>query len=137
MQIEEFISLLKDNQIETLIDVRSTPYSKFASQFNREDLRNKLSKNGITYVYMGEILGGRHPEGFDKYMKSEQFKKGIFILEEGINSSTSAIMCSEIDHTKCHRRFIGSKLIDEGFDVQDISKKGVIEKITQKTIGGF
>jgi uncharacterized protein (DUF488 family) len=135
--VEEFIELLKDKKIETLVDVRSVPYSKFASQFNRENLSKQLSEKGINYVYMGEILGGRHPEGFDKYMDSNQFNKGIAILEEGISSSTSAIMCSEIDHTKCHRRFIGSKLIDEGFIVEDISKKGVIEKIAQKTLGGF
>ena len=137
MEVEEFISLLKDNHIETLVDVRSVPYSKFASQFNREILMAKLSESSVIYVYMGEILGGRHPEGFSNYMKSEQFNKGIVILEEGISSSTSAIMCSETDHTKCHRRFIGSKLADEGFNVQDISKKGVAERITQRTLAGF
>lgn len=137
MEIEKFINLLKEKRIETLVDVRSVPYSKFASQFNRENLKKILTEKGINYVYMGEILGGRQPDGFDKYMKSNQFSKGIAILEEGISSSTSAIMCSEIDYTKCHRRFIGSRLIEEGFNVEDISKKGISEKIVQKTLAGF
>ena len=137
IEIEKFINLLKEKRIETLVDVRSVPYSKFASQFNRENLKMILAENGINYVYMGEILGGRQPGGFDKYMKSNQFGKGITILEEGIGYSTSAIMCSEIDYTKCHRRFIGSKLNDEGFIVEDISKEGISEKIAQKTLAGF
>ena len=137
MEVKEFTNVLKEKKIETLVDVRSVPYSKFVPQFNRENLKKILEENKIDYVYMGEILGGRHPEGFDKYMNSNQFRKGIAILEEGISSSTSAIMCSEIDYTKCHRRFIGSKLTDEGFNVEDISKKGISEKIAQKTLAGF
>lgn len=137
MEIDKFISLLKEKKIETLVDVRSVPYSKFVSQFNRENLKKVLAENNIGYVYMGTVLGGRHPTGFDKYMNSNQFSEGIKILEDGIGSSTSAIMCSEIDYTKCHRRFIGSKLTDEGFSIEDISKKGISEKIAQKTLAGF
>lgn len=136
LDVEEFIKLLKDNQIETLVDIRSVPYSKFASQFNRENLRIKLFEHGLKYVFMGEMLGGRHPGGFNKYMNSEQFNKGIFILKDGISSSTSAIMCSELDYTKCHRRFIGSRLIDEGFNVQAISKNEHPEIVAQQTLIG-
>ncbi len=137
VEISKFLELLKEKKIDTLVDVRSIPYSKFTSQFNRENLDMTLYGNDIKYVYMGDILGGRQPEGFDKYMKTSQFTKGIAILGEGITESNVAIMCSEIDYTKCHRRFIGSKLIDEGFVIEDISKKGIAEKIAQKTLAGF
>lgn len=137
MELSKFLELLKEKEIDTLVDVRSIPYSKFASQFNRENLNTALRENSIKYVYMGDILGGRPPEGFDKYMKSSQFTKGISVLGEGITDSNVAIMCSEIDYTKCHRRFIGFKLIDEGFIIEDISKKGITERIAQKTLAGF
>ncbi|WP_373027523.1 DUF488 family protein, partial [Sulfurimonas sp.] len=38
-EIEDFVELLKQNQINTIVDVRSTPYSKFAPQYNRETLK--------------------------------------------------------------------------------------------------
>ncbi|MDI6655428.1 MAG: DUF488 domain-containing protein, partial [Candidatus Hydrothermarchaeota archaeon] len=121
MKIEEFIGLLKEKEIETLVDVRSVPYSKFASQFNRENLSKSLYENNIEYVYMGDILGGRQPGGFDRYMQSNKFSKGISLLQEGITNSNAAIMCSEIDHTECHRRYIGYRLSREGFIIENIS----------------
>ena len=36
---EYFVSLLKQHGIRYLLDVRSTPYSRFADQFNRETVR--------------------------------------------------------------------------------------------------
>ena len=136
IEISNFLELLKEKKIDTLVDVRSVPYSKFASQFNRETLTRALYESDIKYVYMGDILGGRQPEGIDKYIKTSQFTKGIAVLGERITNSNVAIMCSEIDYTRCHRRFIGFKLIDEGFIIEDI-KKGIAEKISQKTLAGF
>jgi uncharacterized protein (DUF488 family) len=137
METNTFLEILKEKKIDTLVDVRSIPYSKFASQFNRESLKRALSERDIKYVYMGDILGGKQLEGFGKYMRTSQFTKGIAILVEGITSSNVAIMCSEIDYTRCHRRFIGFKLINEGFVIEDISKKGISEKLAQKTLVGF
>jgi len=135
MQLNEFLNILKEKKVDTLVDVRSIPFSKHVSHFNQNELKESLLKEDIDYVFMGSILGGRHPEGFNKYMNSQEFKKGIAILQEGINGSRAAIMCSEIDYTKCHRRFIASKLTDEGFDVEDISKG--VQKANQRTILSF
>tara|TARA_Y100000310_G_scaffold140319_2_gene139690 strand:- start:3687 stop:4133 length:447 start_codon:yes stop_codon:yes gene_type:complete len=137
LDINKFIELLKGKGIEVLIDVRSVPYSKFASQFNKESLKESLSKNSIDYGHMGDILGGRHPQGFDKYMKTNEFNQGIMQLQESIKDYIVAIMCSEIDYTKCHRRFIGSRLGDEGIIIENISRNGKVEKISQKTLAGF
>ena len=135
MQLNGFLSILKEKKVDTLVDVRSVPFSKHVPHFNQNELKEYLLKNDVDYVYMGSILGGRHPEGFDKYKDSQEFKKGITILQEGISGSIAAIMCSEIDYTKCHRRFIASKLADEGFDVEDISKG--TKKVDQRTILSF
>ncbi|MBD3842282.1 MAG: DUF488 domain-containing protein, partial [Campylobacterales bacterium] len=55
--IEEFIKLLNHNKINCIVDVRSSPYSKFASQYNREILSDELRKAGILYLFMGDSLG--------------------------------------------------------------------------------
>lgn len=51
-EIEDFIKLLQKNNINTVVDIRSTPYSKFASQFNRELLKQILKKKfNMLYFY--------------------------------------------------------------------------------------
>lgn len=41
-EFEYFANLLKKFEINYLLDVRSTPYSKYAETFNREQLENSL-----------------------------------------------------------------------------------------------
>lgn len=136
LKLDKFLEILKEKKVDMIIDVRSMPYSKYAPHFNEGNLKEFLLKNNIDYVYMGSILGGRHPEGFNKYMNSKEFKKGIRILKEGVEGSIAAIMCSETDYAKCHRKSIGLKLADEGFIVQDISN-GIIQKVDQRTLVSF
>ncbi|MDP2267690.1 MAG: DUF488 domain-containing protein, partial [Deltaproteobacteria bacterium] len=42
--IEKFIELLTIHGITALCDVRSSPYSRFTPQFNRESLKTELAK---------------------------------------------------------------------------------------------
>src|SRR3989338_10519712 len=138
MKLDEFLEILKGKKVDVLVDVRSVPFSKYVTYFNQESLKEFLLKNDIDYVHMGSILGGkRDPEWFNKHMNTKEFEKGIYSLQEGINGGIAAIMCSEIDYKKRHRRFIGLKLPDEGFIVEDISKKGIVQKIGQKTLVSF
>ena len=51
-EIEDFVKLLKQSQINTIVDVRSTPYSKFAPQYNRETLKEYLKQNSICYIFI-------------------------------------------------------------------------------------
>ncbi|HNZ51865.1 MAG: hypothetical protein BWY36_00524 [Candidatus Diapherotrites archaeon ADurb.Bin253] len=134
LEIKEFVDLLIKNNIKTLVDVRSIPYSKYNSQFNRENLEYELSEVGIEYKHLGNKLGGKIPEDFEKYIKSEEFNEGLNVLKEIIISSNSAIMCAEIDYNKCHRKFIALRLNEAGFDVLAIGKKGIVQKVTQKTL---
>ena len=57
--MEEFMIILKNFDIEYLIDVRSLPFSKFNPQYNQNELQFTLERNRIKYVFMGENLGGR------------------------------------------------------------------------------
>ena len=50
---ERYIELLKLNEITAVCDVRSSPYSGYNPQFNREAIQSELKKHGIVYVYLG------------------------------------------------------------------------------------
>lgn len=113
-KIEEFGELLKQNQINTIVDVRSTPYSKFAPQYNKELLKQYLKQNAICYIYMGDILGARYEDkkllfddgkvNFKKVQETKNFQDGILRLEKGIDKGYNiSLMCSEKEAFDCHR----------------------------------
>ena len=67
LDLETFIKLLKDNEIEVLVDVRSNPYSRFVSQFNKVNIQKTVQANGMKYLFLGKELGGKpkDPEFYD------------------------------------------------------------------------
>ena len=91
--LEAFIPLLQQNGITAVADVRSSPYSRHNSEFNRESLKQALNQHGIAYSFLGSELGGRPKdtscygeEGqvrFELLAKTEQFRRGIERVMEG------------------------------------------------------
>jgi hypothetical protein len=58
-EVADFIDLLHQHAISLVVDVRSQPYSRWASQFNHELLAHDLKVADIAYRFMGDALGGR------------------------------------------------------------------------------
>ena len=126
--LTEFLELLERHGIESLVDVRSAPYSRYVTHFNRADLEYSVESHKIRYTYLGAELGGRPPgdEFYDEhdhvlYYRVAQapfFRGGIEkLIEEGAVYRT-AFMCSEEDPTNCHRRLLIARvLMDEGVRV--------------------
>jgi len=133
-EIDNFVSLLKKNEINTIVDVRSTPYSKFASQYNREDLKQYLRENKICYIFMGDLLGARYEDkdllfddgkvNFKKVQETLPFQTGISRLEKGIVKGYNiSLMCSEKEAFDCHRFGLISEYIDK--NLNDIEIKHI------------
>src|SRR5688500_10712052 len=91
---EVFLALLKKHRIGVLADVRSSPYSRYASQFNREQLAAAVTAAGVEYAFLGRELGGR-PEAdsfydddghvlYDRLAQSPLFREGVARLEKDI-----------------------------------------------------
>lgn len=136
--LESFKQLLVDNSINALVDVRSVPHSKFASQFNSSALENSITEIGIKYIYLGRELGGRpnYPTFYDAdgyvlyYLiaQSSQFQRSVTNLIERAKKFKIAIMCSEEDPTECHRHLlIGRVLADGGIQVLHIRADGRVQ----------
>jgi uncharacterized protein (DUF488 family) len=45
--LEEFISLLREYDVQKVVDIRTVPRSRHNPQFNREELPNSLKAMGI------------------------------------------------------------------------------------------
>jgi len=117
--IEEFLDLLKKYNTDCLIDVRRFPTSKF-EHFKKENLTEFIEREGIKYVYLGQILGGYRSGGYEKYMHTEAFLNGIKQIERHAKNKKSAIMCCERLPWRCHRRFISMQLESRGWEVVHI-----------------
>ena len=97
--VEYFISMLKKYNINYVLDVRSIPYSKYAEQYDRQNIEKYISYNEIRYSFMGKFFGARPKEkelycaegylDFEKVRKSERFLKGfknvMLGLQQGYN----------------------------------------------------
>ncbi|HID86552.1 MAG TPA: DUF488 domain-containing protein [Anaerolineae bacterium] len=116
---EEFLDLLAHYGIETLVDVRRFPTSRF-EHFKGENLAALLAGEGIEYVYLGEELGGYRAGGYEAYTASEAFARGLERLEALAATRRVAVACSERLPWKCHRRFIGRALAQRGWEVRHI-----------------
>lgn len=111
---QEFVALLNFYQIDTLIDVRSFPTSKF-EHFKQENLGKILREKGIEYIYLGKELGGYRKGGYETYTKTQAYKYGLSKTEKIAEKNTCSIMCAERLPWRCHRRFIGDSLKKRGW----------------------
>jgi len=133
--IEQFIDEIKLYNIEYLIDVRTTPYSKWNPHFNKNELIYALKENNIKYIYLGDKIGGLPS---DKSCYTDDGKIDYLLLKdknffkEGLNRLVKAnsknikvvTMCSETKPEECHR----SKLIGKELLMIDIDMKHIINK---------
>src|SRR5438034_9393332 len=134
-KIEVFISLLEENGIKLLADVRSLPGSKRYPQFNKETFAESLNAHGIRYEHFPELGGRRKSKpdsrntawrnasfrGYADYMETEEFRKGIQRLLHLTNEvGETAIMCAEAVWWRCHRSLISDYLKTRGMEVMHI-----------------
>jgi uncharacterized protein (DUF488 family) len=140
--IDVFISLLEENGIKLLADVRSLPGSKRYPQFNREALAESLNARGIRYEHFLELGGRRKPNadsrntawrnasfrGYADYMETEEFHQGVErLLNLARESGPAAIMCAEAVWWRCHRSLISDFLKVRGTEVIHILDANKIE----------
>lgn len=59
---ESFLALLKLHSVTRLVDVRSSPGSRFNPQYNQDNLKQLVESAGIEYVHR-KLLGGREKGG--------------------------------------------------------------------------
>ena len=123
-----FVGLLRQHSIELVVDVRSTPYSRYVPQANRESLARTLESAGIAYRWLGDLLGGK-PEGatsdYDEIRASPAFQQGVRRLLDLAATDRTVIMCSEGDHRQCHRHLlITQTLLNMGVYVGHIQPDG-------------
>lgn len=134
---EQFLGLLLKHNISAVADVRSSPYSRHAPQYNTDSLKDALKEANIAYVFLGKELGARSADdscyvdntvSYKKLARTPLFLNGIQRVEDGSARYRISLMCSERDPTECHRTILVSKLLEErGAEVNHILGNGQLE----------
>ncbi|MGH8587782.1 MAG: DUF488 family protein [Gammaproteobacteria bacterium] len=118
----DFVRLLDQYSVRYVLDVRSSPFSKYQTDFTRDRLKALLRSQGITCGFFGDLMGGRsnnpacYVDGivyYDACRETSDFKQGVARFVEAVTKGhVVALMCSELKPQDCHR----SKMIGVGLD---------------------
>lgn len=136
---EELVALLRENDVELLVDVRRHPGSRRHPQFNRGELEETLAEGGIDYRHDDRLGGRRRPgpgaspnrawesEGFRAYadhLLSDAGQRALDELEADARERRVAVMCAEAVPWRCHRQIIADHLVARGLEVRHILDEG-------------
>jgi uncharacterized protein (DUF488 family) len=142
--IEDFLALLREAQIECVVDVRRFPMSRRHPQFNAEPLAAVLAAAGIGYRHV-PALGGRRGKRADgresphslwreesfrnyaDYAETAAFRAALDEIIDIAREKRVAVMCAEAVWWRCHRRLIADYLLASGVAVEHILDRGKIE----------
>jgi uncharacterized protein (DUF488 family) len=140
-KIEKFIDLLDQNGVSAVADVRSSPFSRYNPQFNKDTLSAALKKRGTAYVFVGKELGARsddpscYEDGKVRYGRLANtlaFKAGIERVLSGAQKFRIALMCAEKEPLDCHRTLLVSRALERhGATIAHILSDGSIEAQSQ------
>jgi len=134
--LEEFLSLITENEVTAIADVRSSPYSRMSPQFNCVLLKRSLQKKNISYVFLGQELGARRDEdccyedGVARYeliAKTEAFRDDLKRVRDGSQSHRIGMMCAEKDPLTCHRTILVHRHLKDEIPITHIVTEGRLE----------
>jgi uncharacterized protein (DUF488 family) len=142
---ERFVALLRAAAVSAIVDVRSTPVSRFCPWFSAKNLSPFLAGEGMAYLPSGKALGGR-PRDQDLYCdgiadyeamaRRPDFAAamdGLLADAERCRAKTRAtgrlcLMCAEREPLDCHRCLLVARaLAARGMTIGHILHDGTIE----------
>ena len=141
--LEDILRLLQENNITRLVDIRSLPFSRKVPHFNRKRFTRSLAQNGITYTYLGDLLGGYPPDpsvypggeakfgarvDYSAIALRDYYHQGIEELLRLAATEPTAVMCAEEDPAFCHRQHLVSQtLLQHNIEVLHIRHDGTLQ----------
>jgi uncharacterized protein (DUF488 family) len=135
--LKTFVGLLAQHRVTAIADVRSSPFSRFNPQFNKDTLKGAASAHGLRYVFLGRELGVRSEDRsvyengrvqYARLARTSLFKCGIARVIRGAEEHRIVLMCAEKEPLDCHRTLLVARALEEqGVDVAHILDSGTLE----------
>jgi uncharacterized protein (DUF488 family) len=117
LRLDQFLNKLRENQIDTVVDVRLTPSSRRAG-FSKGVLAKALDAAGIAYIHERDL--GNPPDNRAAFRRGPleegrrrmkaQLENGsapaLQRLVERAAQERVAVLCVEVADVRCHRQVI-------------------------------
>ena len=128
---EIFRELIEQSGLDCVVDVRNSPTSRWR-HFSRHELRARLNQIGVSYLYLGDQLGGHPASGptdYEAMARTASFAAGIEKVVEIAGRCRPALLCAEHDPVDCHRFLLVARYLVEqrGIEVAHIIRDGRVE----------
>lgn len=127
---EEFFELLRENNIQQLVDIRINPSGQLSGFAKQNDLPYFLDRlaDGCKYTYRPELAptkeilkNYREDKDWENYVSKFE---GLLderaipeVLDPG-DFENSCLLCSEATADQCHRRLVAERLAAHWSDVE-------------------
>jgi len=124
---EEFLKLLQQHGIGTVVDVRLRPDRAVMGAYTQakspeKGIQGLLAQAGIAYVSLIELgnlfLGD--PNWRERYQRLITLTGGLLIERLGQIPEPFCLMCAERRVAECHRQVIAEFLMQQGWTVEHI-----------------
>lgn len=142
--LDVFVDLLRQAEVERVVDIRTVPRSRANPQFNQDAMPDALAAYQIAYEHVAALGGLRGKSklvarevnqfwendsfhNYADYALSEPFRLGLEHLVAQGRKQRCAIMCSEAVWWRCHRRIVSDYLLGRGEAVFHIMERSRID----------
>jgi len=122
LNIETFFSILKHNNIQTIVDIRELPISRKPG-FSKSALIKQTESFGLRYIHspnLGAPRDIRHEyrddddwDRFtDRYLVHLKLQNvELELLAELVQRENCCLLCFEANHLRCHRHYVANALV--------------------------
>jgi uncharacterized protein (DUF488 family) len=134
---DRFVALLKHAGVSAIVDVRSVPFSRWCPWFSGKALAQRLAGEAITYIALGDALGGRprdprlYRDGVADYEAMgarAEFAAGLQRVMDEMARHCVCLLCAEREPLDCHRcLLVGRALAERALALGHIRGDGTIE----------
>ncbi|PWB65616.1 MAG: hypothetical protein C3F17_03560 [Bradyrhizobiaceae bacterium] len=135
--IDDFLARLTGAGVDAVADVRSVPFSRRYPWFSQGPLGDRLAREGLAYVGLGDALGGRPVDpalfadgvvDFEAIAATPQFRAGLARVVDGTKRFRICLLCAEREPLDCHRcLLVGRALAGGGLAIGHILADRTVE----------
>jgi len=115
--LETVLELLAVARVKRVVDIRRYPTSAHHPHHAAAVLHGALRARGYEVLALGDLLGGDRRGGFERYMGTAGFRRGLARLEAAATEVPTMVLCAEREPERCHRRFLAAALEERGWKV--------------------
>ena len=134
LSLEQFLKLLRANNIEHLVDIREAPISRKAG-FAKGALSEAVGRAGIHYSHVRALgcpkpIRDRHKETGDWGRYTRDFKiylagqnEALAELRATVAAARTCLLCYEADYSRCHRTYVAEAISSTADEIRHIAVK--------------